>query len=163
MQETRNAFATVKTAKSFGTESLRCFLLKTPLLVCSIHSLKQVVFPTHGKLLELLQFSKKEIRPRSLKIDKYRSCLSSQGSYEKFLTNQLYQYLNDNGHYSSGQSGFLRLHSTVTCLLKNTDDWYNGIDLGKLVGLVYIDLKKAFDTVETEQKRRKMTSSSNLR
>ena len=55
--------------------------------------------------------------------------------------------MNDNGHLSSGQSGFKRLHSTVTCLLKNTDDWYNGIDLGKLVGIVFIDLKKAFDTV----------------
>ena len=56
--------------------------------------------------------------------------------------------MNDNGHFSCGQSGFLRLHSTVTCLLKNTDDWYNGMDLGKLVGLVFIDLKKAFDTVD---------------
>ena len=68
--------------------------------------------------------------------------------FEKLVTNQLYQYMNDNGHFSCGQSGFLRLHSTVTCLLKNTDDWYNGMDLGKLVGLVFIDLKKAFDTVD---------------
>ena len=29
-------------------------------------------------------------------------------------------------------------------LTKNTDDWYNGLDLAKLVGLVFIDLKKAF-------------------
>ena len=36
----------------------------------------------------------------------------------------------------------------MTCLLKNTDDWYNGMDLGKLVGLVFIDLKKAFGTVD---------------
>ena len=50
--------------------------------------------------------------------------------------------MNDNVHFSSGQSGFLGFHSTVTCLLKNTDDWYNGMDLGKLVGLVFIDLKK---------------------
>ena len=55
--------------------------------------------------------------------------------------------MNDNGHFSSGKSGFLRLHSTVTCLLKNTDDWYNGMDLGSLVCLVLIDLKKALDTV----------------
>ena len=34
------------------------------------------------------------------------------------------------------------LHSTVTCLLKNTDDWYSGLDNGQLVGLVLIDLKK---------------------
>ena len=51
---------------------------------------------------------------------------------------------------SSGQSGFLHLHSTITCLLKNTDDWYNGMNLGKLVGLVFIDLKKEFDTVDNE-------------
>ena len=56
--------------------------------------------------------------------------------------------MNDNGQFSSGQSGFLRLHSTVTCLLNNTDDWYNGMDLEMLVGLVYIDLNKAFDTVD---------------
>ena len=33
-------------------------------------------------------------------------------------------------------------------VLKNTDDWYNGLDLGRLVGLMFIDLKKAFDTVD---------------
>ena len=64
------------------------------------------------------------------------------------MTNQLYQHMDKNGQFSNDQSGFLRLRSTATCLLKNTDDWYNGLDLGKLVGLVFIDLKKAFDTVD---------------
>ena len=56
--------------------------------------------------------------------------------------------MKENGLFTSDQSGFLRLHSTLTCLLKTSDDWYNGLDLGKLVGLVFIDLKKAFDTVD---------------
>ena len=56
--------------------------------------------------------------------------------------------MNDNGYFSSEQSGLLRLHSTVTSLIKSTDDWYNGMDLGKLKGVVFIDLKKAFDTVD---------------
>ena len=47
-----------------------------------------------------------------------------------------------NGLFSSDQSGFLKLHSTLTCLLKNTDDWYNGLDLGWLVGIVFIDWKR---------------------
>ena len=38
--------------------------------------------------------------------------------------------------------------ATLACLLKNTNDLYSGLDLGKLVGLVFIDLKKAFDTVD---------------
>ena len=70
--------------------------------------------------------------------------------FEKLVTDQVYKHMEDNGLFSSGQSAFLRLHSTVTHLLKNTDDWYNMLDLGRLVGLVFIDLKKAFDTVDHE-------------
>ena len=29
-----------------------------------------------------------------------------------------------------------------------SDDWYNGLDLAKLVGLEFIDLKKAFETID---------------
>ena len=50
--------------------------------------------------------------------------------------------MNDNGYFTSEQAGFLRFHSTVTSLVKSTDDWYNGMDLGKLIGVVFIDLKK---------------------
>ena len=68
--------------------------------------------------------------------------------FEKLITNQWYQYIEKHCLFSSDQSGFLRQHSTLTYLLKSTDDWYRGLDLGKLVGLVFIDLKKAFDTVD---------------
>ena len=36
----------------------------------------------------------------------------------------------------------------LTCLLKNTDDWYMGLDSGQMLGMVFVDLKKAFDTVD---------------
>ena len=36
----------------------------------------------------------------------------------------------------------------TTALLKCTDDWLNGIDAGKYAGVVFVDLKKAFDTVD---------------
>ena len=67
---------------------------------------------------------------------------------KKLVFNQLYRYLNDNYFINSNQFGFRELHSTVTCLLKNTDDWHNGMDTGNLAGMVFIDLKKAFDTVD---------------
>ena len=68
--------------------------------------------------------------------------------FEKLVFNQLHQYLVRNNLIHPGQSGFLKLHSTLTCLIKNTDDWYSGLDTGQMVGTVFIDLKKAFDTVQ---------------
>ena len=59
-----------------------------------------------------------------------------------FKANQLYQHMNDNGYFSSEQSRFLRLHSTVTSLAESTDDWYNGMDLGKLKVVVFIDMRR---------------------
>ena len=44
-----------------------------------------------------------------------------------------------------GQSGFRKPHSNLIFLIENTDDGYSGLNTGKLVGLVFIDLKKAFD------------------
>ena len=68
--------------------------------------------------------------------------------FEKLIYNQLYDYLDKNKHLFSNQSGFRALHSVVTCLLNNTDDWYVNMDNGKYTANIFIDLKKAFDTVD---------------
>ena len=70
--------------------------------------------------------------------------------FDNLVFNQLYQYLDENGFLSPDQSGFRALHSTVTPLLKCTDDWYSWLDTGQMTGLIFIDLKKAFDTVDHE-------------
>ena len=49
---------------------------------------------------------------------------------------------------SKYQSGFRPQHLTLTALSNITEDWYEAIDKGNYVGLVMIDLKKAFDTVK---------------
>ena len=68
--------------------------------------------------------------------------------FEKLIYNQLYDYLDRNKHLFLNQSGFRALHSVVTCLLNNTDDWYVNIDDGRCTANIFIDLKKAFDTVD---------------
>ena len=40
------------------------------------------------------------------------------------------------------------LHSTVTALLEATDSWAYNIDVGNVNAVVFLDLKKAFDTVD---------------
>ena len=49
---------------------------------------------------------------------------------------------------STHQSGFRSLHSTVTALLEGTDNWAFNIDRGNVNAVVFLDLKKAFDTVD---------------
>ena len=40
------------------------------------------------------------------------------------------------------------MHNTITTLLKSTDEWRFNIDKSQINGVVFIDLKKAFDTVD---------------
>ena len=60
----------------------------------------------------------------------------------------MYQYLSSNSLLYKRQSGFRELFSTTSCLLVNVDDLYKGIDTGHYIGSVFIDLKRAFDTVD---------------
>ena len=46
--------------------------------------------------------------------------------------------------------GFRAIQSTVTALLEGTDNWAYNIDRGKIIAVVFLDLKKAFDTVDHE-------------
>ena len=68
--------------------------------------------------------------------------------FEKIIFSQLYDYLSRNYLLSNRQSGFRPNHSTTTALLKVTEDWLDSLDRGNLVGIVMLDLKKAFDTVD---------------
>ena len=67
--------------------------------------------------------------------------------FERIIYNQLYEYLNVNDLLANCQSGFRSIHSTLTSLLEATNSWSVNIDNGFINGVVFIDLKKAFDTI----------------
>ena len=157
VQEIRDAFAKVKTAKSFGIDNISSYFLKLalPFIENSLAfmfntSIQTSMFPDSWKIARVTPIYKNGDRADKSNYRPISVLPVISRLFEKLITNQVYQHMEDNGLFSSGQSAYLRLHSTVTHLLKNTDDWYNGLDLGKLVGLVFIDLKKAFDTVDHE-------------
>ena len=66
--------------------------------------------------------------------------------HDQLLIN--YCYLTSNDLLSKYQSGFRPNHSTLTALLETTNSWCVNIDNGLLNGVVFIDLKKAFDTTD---------------
>ena len=57
---------------------------------------------------------------------------------------------------SCNQSGFRFLHSTLTALIEATDSWAMDIDRGLVNAVVFLDLKKAFDTVDHDILSRKI-------
>ena len=68
--------------------------------------------------------------------------------FEKLVYDQLYNHLDRNNHLYMHQLSFQALHSVVTYFLKTTHDWYVNIDNSKVNAVIFIDLKKAFDTVD---------------
>jgi len=68
--------------------------------------------------------------------------------FERIIYDQIYAFLIDNNLLCNNQSGFRCLHSTVTALLESTNSWAYNIDHGQVNAVVFLDLKKAFDTVD---------------
>ena len=70
--------------------------------------------------------------------------------FERIIYDQLYLFLSEDNLLTNCQSGFRGLHSTVTALLEATNDWSYNIDHGSVNAVLFLDLKKAFDTVDHE-------------
>ena len=67
---------------------------------------------------------------------------------ERAVHNMVYTYLQDNRLLSIYQPGYRPQHSTSTCLIDVTNKLLHNMDRGLLTGMVFLDLSKAFDTLD---------------
>ena len=67
---------------------------------------------------------------------------------EKLVYNQLNEYFINNDLLTTSEHGFRPNHSTVPAMLGIANKWFQNIDIEQLNGVVFLDLKKAFDTVD---------------
>ena len=68
---------------------------------------------------------------------------------EKIVHGQIINYREDNKLLTDRQAGFRASHSTIGKIAEVTDDIYKSFDLKEATVSVFIDFKKAFDTVCT--------------
>ena len=140
--------------KETGLDKIPCKLLKiaadivAPSLTSIFNqSISVGIFPIDWKLARVSPVFKKG---KKSDLNNYRptSVIPIVAKiFEKIIYNQLYKYLNDNSLLTNCQSRFRSLHSTLTALLEATNKWCVNIDKGLLNGVIFIDLKKAFDTI----------------
>ena len=140
--------------KAAGLDQIPCKLLKIAAEVVT-PSLTQIfdkiictsIFPNDWKLARVTPIFKKGKKDD---MDNYRliSVISVVAKiFEKLIFEQLYEYLHNN-NLTASQSGFRSLHSTLTALIEVTDKWSINIDNKLLNGVIFIDLKKPFDTID---------------
>ena len=66
---------------------------------------------------------------------------------ERLIHSQVMNYLESNNILSKHQGGFRNNHSTLDTIAKFTDDVYTAINSHELTLAVFIDFRKAFDTI----------------
>ena len=69
---------------------------------------------------------------------------------EKLLCRRVMKFLNANNILFNFQYGFRKLHSTTLALIEFTDSVRRFLDDGNYVISIFVDLTKAFDTVDHE-------------
>ena len=67
--------------------------------------------------------------------------------FEGIVYHQLRSFIAANNILIDQQSGFRPKHSTETALISSTNEWLLNMDKGFVNGVLFLDLKKAFDTV----------------
>ena len=67
--------------------------------------------------------------------------------FEKIVAVSVIDFLEDNDILYSKQFGFRKRHSTTHAIIALTEKVSMALDSGKIVGGVFLDLKKAFDCV----------------
>ena len=70
--------------------------------------------------------------------------------FEREVFRQLYGYLSVNSLLSKFQSGFRPKHSTLSALIRMCDDLLKNMDNGELNCVVFLDVRKAFDSINHE-------------
>ena len=155
VSELKEAFFSLKSNKSSGYDDInfnvvgKCFgELNEPLLYVFNSSLEHGVFPDSLKIAMVTPLFKSG---DPANISNYRPisvlpCFSK--ILERIMYNRLYKYMIENDLLYSKQFGFRNGHSTEHAIVQLVDQMHESFEKDQYTLGVFIDLSKAFDTVD---------------
>ena len=114
------------------------------------HSIEICDYPSELKIAKVIALFKKgeKFNPNNYRPISLLSCFNKL--FEKLLYKRLVKFLERNQISFNYQYGFWKLHSTTLALIEFTDTIMRFLDEGNYCRSVFIDLTKAFDTVDYE-------------
>ena len=122
-------------------------LIESPLIHILNISLSTSEIPVNLKSAKVMPIYKKNTK---MEAGNYRpiSILNKMSIlFERIAYQQLNKYLQTHHLLYEHQSGFRSSYSTETCLISLTDFPKQEQDKGNYIGMVLLDIQKAFDTV----------------
>ena len=153
--EVLNVINGLKTKASRGVDMISNKLLKLvkneiseTLTIIINQSIKHGIFPKPLKIAKVVPLFKKD---QNFLFNNYRpvSILSSISKvFEKVMFKQMYKYFNDNNLLFESQYGFRAKHSTELAAVELLDKLYHELDNGETPISIFLDLSKAFDTID---------------
>ena len=153
--DTLKLIGSLKSKTSSGYDGVTTQLLKSiapgiskPLTTLINQSLHNGCFPDGLKLAKIIPLYKKESREL---MGNYRpvSLLCAMSKvFERVVYNQLYQYFKQHKLFHKNQYGFRDEHSTELASLELIDRILHDLDNKKNPIVVFMDLSKAFDTLD---------------
>ena len=155
VSEVRKALKELKSKKATGVDGIPSRLLKdgsdalaSPLSVIFNLTIQQNVIPAEWKKAKVTPLHKSGTKdePRNYRPIFVLQVLSKV--LERLIHKQLASYFDDHNLLCKSQSGFRRMHSTETAVTDFADEILMNMDKGLVTGSVFIDLAKAFDTVD---------------
>ena len=150
----RKQLNSMNTSKATGTDGFSASILKlaSPAIVASITkicnmSLISGNFPSQWKEARVLPLYKGGNKANSSNYRPISVLPILSKIIEKHVYNSLYDFLQEHNLLLKSQYGFRKNHSCQEALIALTEHIYQSIHDGKFVGVVQLDLSKAFDLV----------------
>ena len=153
-EEMRTRLRALKVSKSPGPDGIHPRILRElsdelayPLTVLLNKSLVEGRLPTAWKTAEVRPIFKKGAKssPGNYRPVSLTSVVCKV--FEGFIRDQMYDHMINNNILSKNQYGFCKGRSCITQLLSTIHDWFQYLDRGIPVDAIYLDFRKAFDTV----------------
>ena len=124
-------------------------ILYRPITIIINQSLSSGIFPKQLKIAKVIAIHKGNNLDQN-SINSYRPisilpCISK--FFERIVYNQLYKYFNSHNLFTTSQYGFRLNHSTELATLEFTNRIYELLNNGYTPITVFMDLSKAFDTL----------------